>query len=257
MSHRDTDALSPLTARVSPAPADLTEEEKKKSAQAASLQCSPAGNTNCRGGCVSCMRLHRAALKRPYIGDPGRVSRAMQSLQRNFGNHHLQRLISLSGDGAGPEAGPEVEESIQQKRGGGQALDSGVRRQMESSMGADFGGVRVHNDTQSDGLNRALNAKAFTTGQDIFFSAGSYRPGTAGGRELLAHELTHVVQQTGDGIRTKLTVSEPGDAMEQEADQVAKSVISTEHQQSQDKFQRQPEALPEDEKKKEGMPPLG
>jgi len=55
--------------------------------------------------------------------------------------------------------------------------------------------VTVHTDGQSDQLNQALQAKAFTTGQDIFFQAGAYEPGSQAGQELLAHELTHVVQQ--------------------------------------------------------------
>jgi hypothetical protein len=75
---------------------------------------------------------------------------------------------------------------------------------MESSFGADFSGVRVHADAQSDTLNQSLNARAFTTGQDVFFRQGAYSPGSSGGRELLAHELTHVVQQNGDQVQTKL-----------------------------------------------------
>ena len=74
-----------------------------------------------------------------------------------------------------------------------------------------------------------MNARAFATGQDIFFREGAYNPGSSGGRELLAHELTHVVQQTGGRqIQTKLTVSQPGDRFEREADQVAREVIQQE-----------------------------
>jgi hypothetical protein len=124
---------------------------------------------------------------------------------------------------------------------------------MESAFQADFSNVRVHHDAQADMLNRAVNARAFTTGQDIFFQQGAYSPGTSGGKELLAHELTHVIQQRGDGIRRKLTVSEPGDALEREADQVAKSLIQTERQPEQEEdssLQRQAEALPEEEEEK-------
>jgi hypothetical protein len=253
MSERDTDMVTRSSALLSPAPAELTEEEKKKTAQTTPLQCSQAGLTNCRGGCLACMRFHQSAAKGSRITEAARVSRTVLGLQRSYGNQQMQRLISRAGEG-GAEASPEIEEGIQQKRGSGHPLEDGVRRQMETSMGADFGGVRVHQDAPAHDLNRALNAKAFTTGKDIFFSEGAYRPGTSGGRELLAHELTHVVQQTGDGIRTKLSVSEPGDAMEQEADQVAKSVVAGEHHQEQ--AQRQPELpAPEEEtKKKEEAP---
>ena len=62
---------------------------------------------------------------------------------------------------------------------------------------ADFDGVRVHTDANADALNHEANAVTFTAGQDIFFSHGAYSPGTSSGRELLAHELTHVVQESG------------------------------------------------------------
>jgi hypothetical protein len=68
---------------------------------------------------------------------------------------------------------------------------------MGQAMGADFSGVKVHTDAQSDQLNQSIQAKAFTTGQDVFFRQGEYNPGSRGGQELIAHELTHVVQQKG------------------------------------------------------------
>ena len=123
----------------------------------------------------------------------------------------------------------EIEESIQRARGGGQPLDQGVRRQMESTFGGGLDHVRVHTDAQSDTLNRALSARAFTVGSDIFFRQGAYNPGASSGRELIAHETTHVVQQGNGQVRTKLAVNQPGDKYEQEADAVAKSVIQAEH----------------------------
>jgi len=68
---------------------------------------------------------------------------------------------------------------------------------MESALGSDLSGVRVHTGGEADVLNRSLQAKAFTTGSDVFFSQGAYRPGSASGSHLLAHELAHVVQQGG------------------------------------------------------------
>jgi hypothetical protein len=94
-----------------------------------------------------------------------------------------------------PEVSPEVESHISGSRGGGQPLPDGVRGSMESRFGQDFGGVRVHTGAGSAGAARDLNAQAFTTGQDIHFGAGQYRPGTPSGDKLLAHELTHTVQQ--------------------------------------------------------------
>ncbi len=98
---------------------------------------------------------------------------------------------------------PEVESSIHSARGGGQPLPDTVRGSMERALGADFGQVRIHTDTQADTLNRSLQARAFTTGQDIFFRHGEYHPSAQEGEQILAHELTHVVQQQGKGIRHK------------------------------------------------------
>jgi hypothetical protein len=92
---------------------------------------------------------------------------------------------------------PDLEASIQRARGSGQPLAESIREPMEQAFGADFTGVRVHTDAQSDQLNQFIQAKAFTTGQDIFFRQGAYEPSSRGGQELMAHELTHVVQQDG------------------------------------------------------------
>jgi hypothetical protein len=100
----------------------------------------------------------------------------------------------------GMEGGPvggDIESSIRRAKGGGKALSDTVRTKMEAGIGADFSNVRVHVGGQADTLNRSLNARAFTTGSDIFFKQGAYSPGSAGGQHLLAHELTHVVQQGG------------------------------------------------------------
>ena len=108
--------------------------------------------------------------------------------------------------GQGGEGTTEVSEDvvarIQRSRGRGRPLGESVQGPMEQAFGADFGGVRIHTDGESHKLNQAIQAKAFTTGQDIYFRGGAYEPGSRGGQELLAHELTHVVQQAGD-IRAK------------------------------------------------------
>ncbi|AFZ25543.1 hypothetical protein Cylst_3393 [Cylindrospermum stagnale PCC 7417] len=105
----------------------------------------------------------------------------------------VQRVSSEGGTAATPD----VEESIQQAKGSGQPLAENVREPMEKAFGADFSGVKIHTDSKSDQLNQSIQARAFTTGQDLFFRSGEYNPGSKGGQELIAHELTHVVQQTG------------------------------------------------------------
>ncbi len=93
----------------------------------------------------------------------------------------------------------DLETRIEKERGKGQSLSDNIQVPMEQAFGADFSSVKVHTDAEADTLNRELNARAFTTGQDIFFRQGEYSPGSGGGQKLIAHELTHVVQQKGKG----------------------------------------------------------
>jgi hypothetical protein len=116
----------------------------------------------------------------------------------------MKPMVQRQANG-GMAATADLETSINQSRGGGQPLGDNIRKPMEQAFGADFGGVKVHTDTQSDHLNRSIQARAFTTGQDIFFRQGEYNPGSPGGQELLAHELTHVVQQNGAKVEVKNT----------------------------------------------------
>lgn len=104
----------------------------------------------------------------------------------------------------GGAASPNLEQSIQSAKGGGQPLDKSIRQPMEQAFGADFSGVKIHTDAQSDQLNKSIQAKAFTTGQDVFFRQGAYNPQSRSGQELLAHELTHVVQQTDATVQRSL-----------------------------------------------------
>jgi hypothetical protein len=95
------------------------------------------------------------------------------------------------------EAGDSVEKALASSKGAGNPLPDDVRDFMEPRFGADFSGVRLHSDSQSAQLNRALSAQAFTHGQDIFLGEGKDNLTSEDGKRLLAHELTHVVQQGG------------------------------------------------------------
>ena len=177
-------------------------------------------------GDASSAGVHASMLNRATKGQPFRAARSLLRLQRQYGNRYVQRVLALARKGTGEaEVAPEVEQSIQQARGGGHGIDSRVRRQMESAFGTDFGNIRLHTDAPADTLNRELNARAFTTGQDIFFRQGAYNPGSSSGRELIAHELTHVVQQQGVVNQPKLSIGQPGDVYEREADKIAKEII--------------------------------
>jgi hypothetical protein len=116
----------------------------------------------------------------------------------------MKSLVQRRENIGGGEASTDLESSIQSARGSGQSLDANLQRSMGQAMGADFSGVKVHTDSQSDQLNKSIQAKAFTTGQDVFFRQGAYEPSSRGGQELIAHELTHVVQQNGGAVQRSL-----------------------------------------------------
>ncbi len=124
-----------------------------------------------------------------------------ETLLRKTGPQEEEDLLQRAGGTAGFAAGSDVEEDIRASRGRGSALPAATQTFMEPRFGADFSQVRVHTDAQANQLNRQLSARAFTTGHDIYFRQGAYAPGSASGQELLAHELTHVVQQGGAGQR--------------------------------------------------------
>lgn len=98
-----------------------------------------------------------------------------------------------------PEVTSDTEAQIESMLGSGQALPDTAREFFEPRFGQDFSGVTIHTGPDADALNRSLDARAFATGGDIFFRSGEYNPDSSGGRELLAHELTHVVQQGASG----------------------------------------------------------
>ena len=97
--------------------------------------------------------------------------------------------------------GDSIESDISRETGRGSGLDGSTRGQFEGFFGVDLGGVRLHADSKSAELSRSLGAEAFTVGNDVFFGEGRFTPGSSSGMGLLAHELTHVVQQGGSSMR--------------------------------------------------------
>ena len=114
----------------------------------------------------------------------------------------------------------------------GQPLDAGTRAFMEPRFGHDFSLVRVHTDARAAESARSVNALAYTVGRNVVFGTGQYTPGTSEGRRLMAHELTHVVQQpqSTEG-RGPIQIGLPQSLYEHEADQVAQ-VVSSEYSSS-------------------------
>jgi len=124
-----------------------------------------------------------------------------------------------------PEGGrnaPSGPQGVVVNLGAGRQLDGGVRSRMEGVFGQDFSGVRVHAGDRASRAAANLHARAFTTGTDIAFNAGEYRPGTIEGDALLAHELAHVVQQRGASSgQTGLAAGDGSVSLEDDADNSA------------------------------------
>lgn len=139
---------------------------------------------------------------------------AVVRVQRAVGNSGMQEVLG---------------DKVAALDGGGSPLPRPVQAQMERALGVDLSKVRVHADANADGLSRSMGATAFTSGTNIAFQSGKYAPGTPGGDKLLAHELTHVVQQGNGPVEGKPTaggvqVSDPSDRHEQEAERTAEQV---------------------------------
>ena len=108
---------------------------------------------------------------------------------------------------------PDIESAVDNARKSGYFLSLAERAYYEPRFGADFSNVKVHNDSTSADLSKSVNARAFTVGNDIFFGAGEYNPQTSEGKKLMAHELTHTIQQ-GGGVRGKVQ-RKPGPSMQE------------------------------------------
>jgi len=141
-----------------------------------------------------------------------------QQLQRKHLNENRQKeglaqhleaneVLMTKPDG-GTTNSPDFHNKLQSSKGGGSTLSAHTNRMMSQAFGADFSNVRVHTGTQADEMNTEIRAKAFTNGSDIYFRDGQYNPGSSQGKKLLAHELTHVVQQLGDDKLAASTTEE-------------------------------------------------
>lgn len=146
-------------------------------------------------------------------------AQGMLRMQRTVGNDTVQRLAE--------EQDSPVGEVLAQ---GGAPLADPVRADMEARFGTDFSDVRVHTGDDAHASARSVQAHAYTAGSNIVFQRGRYDPESASGRTMLAHELTHVVQQRSgpvDGTSTGqgYQVSDPGDRFEREASANAERIV--------------------------------
>jgi len=181
----------------------ITEPARLTPAPFGTLQrkCACGGSAGAAGGCDDCKK--------------------KKILQRSRG------MGASSAPGHSHDGGATAPASVHDVlRSPGQPLDPAARTFFEPRFGHDFSRVRVHADSRAAQSAAAVNAVAYTLGNDLAFGAGQYAPSTEGGRRLLAHELAHVVQQAGatNAASSDLRVGAPGDAAETEAERVAEAV---------------------------------
>jgi Domain of unknown function (DUF4157) len=143
---------------------------------------------------------------------------------------HLQKTAGNATVTAALEEEPSLVKDVVGS-GGGSPLSGETRGFMESRLGADFGDVRVHTDAKASESARSVQAHAYTVGNDVVFQSGKYEPESDSGKKMLAHELTHVVQQRSGPVEGTpaaggIKVSNPSDAFEQAADRSADRVMS-------------------------------
>ncbi|MEP7377632.1 MAG: DUF4157 domain-containing protein [Chitinophagaceae bacterium] len=110
----------------------------------------------------------------------------------------LASFIQRKGSETGSFASESISNQIHSTKGKGSSIDEGTISFMQNRFGADFGDVKIHTDGQAIQMNRDLHARAFTVGNDIYFNQGQYQPGSESSKHLLAHELTHTIQQGGN-----------------------------------------------------------
>jgi hypothetical protein len=163
------------------------------------------------------------ALRSPELSHPANaapLADLLGQLQHSHGNIYVQRVVADLNEA---KSGTGSQSTTQ-------GLDAGTRSEMESAFGENFGDVRVHTDADAERLNTELGARAVTRGRDIYFAAGEYNPATAAGKHLVAHELTHVIQQEGGSARDQgHSIGAVGDPFEREAARAAVLAVRGEH----------------------------
>ena len=141
-------------------------------------------------------------------GDRGGAARASRSPSADAQRQDEDDGPASDNATAASEATPAFEAEVRATQGGGRELPPGIRGDMENRFGADFSAVRIHTDGQANRLSKQIGARAFALGRDIYFASGQFDPDSRQGRTLLAHELTHTIQQGGSVRRRPRAASQ-------------------------------------------------
>lgn len=172
----------------------------------------------CDGGCPRCSGVIQPKLK---IGQPN----DKYEQEADFIADQVMRMPEpKQSSNQTPHSTSDLNSQIQSMKGGGQPLPKSVRNYFEPRFGHDFSHVRVHADSKAGEAAKYINAKAFTIGRDVFFGPGQYSPGDSKAKRLLAHELTHVVQQSKTESHDSLLVGNADSSYEIEAASINRQV---------------------------------
>lgn len=181
-------------------------------------------------------RVHPGKQTRAQLGEAGETAASAPGERSSTGSgaaseamgdwqpSELLGAMGLTADGQeGSPAPPAAAELVAQARQGGRPIDDAMRPQLEASLGTGVDHLRVHTGPAVDLAAKALSARAFAVGDDLFFRSGAYDPSSQEGQRLIAHEVAHTVQSSGASGGGPMTVSDPAGGAEQAADRFADS----------------------------------
>ena len=170
---------------------------------------------------------HEAVPFGAYADAPNPVA----ALASGIGNRNFTQVVARMSDGEGimqdGTIHPDVTRAIaaMSSSGAGKRLPKQMARKLERTHG-DLSDARVHTGPEAEALSRAVNARAFTVGNHMFFGSNEWNPNSRHGLELAAHEAAHVVQQRGAPNTGSLKVSTPGDDLERAADSASNAAVA-------------------------------
>lgn len=151
--------------------------------------------------CAACGQDEGAVLpKLQRMGEEEEEMQMKPMIQRMGPEEEEMQMKSIMRSGSGTvQASADLESQLSGSKGGGRELPQNTQEEMGQSFGADFSNVRVHTGSEASQMSQGIQAQAFTHGSDVYFNEGKYNPDSGEGKKLLAHELTHTIQQGAVG----------------------------------------------------------
>jgi hypothetical protein len=189
--------------------------------------CTCGGKAGITGECEECRKKRLGLQRKLSVNRPGDTYEPEADIftEQDFKMVILQDTYETAEVSEEPTSIPPIVHEV--LRSSGKPLESSTRDFMETRFGHDFRRVRIHTDEKAAESARAVNALAYTVGEDVIFDSGRYSPTTYDGRKLLAHELAHVVQQSdgSTGVQAQ-TIGDSDHPSEREADYAAQNVMN-------------------------------